>query len=204
MRTRLALTSGLAATALLVLTGCFGGSGGGGGEPGADGSGGSESGGSESGAGGVAGCLQGSWDLDEATLARDLGAQISSSGLTVVSAEASGPVRLVVDGDEVTYLSDVTFTLEVDMGDGLTMIVSQLQAGESSGRFSVDGDQVVFADWVSGIAITNDVTINGETSSAAIELPESGDGVPMTVVCDGDRLTTHPEGTPFTSVWSRE
>lgn len=203
MRTRLTLTSGLAATALLLLTGCFGGTGGGT-EPGADGSSGAESGGAESGAGGVAGCLQGSWDLDEAALARDLGAQMSSSGLTVVSAEASGPVRLVVAGDEVTYISDVTFTLEVDMGDGLTMIVSQLQAGESSGRFSVDGDQVVFADWVSGIAITNDVTVGGETSSAAIELPESGDGVPMSVVCDGDRLTTHPEGTPFTSVWSRE
>jgi hypothetical protein len=205
MRTRLALTTGLAATTLLVLTGCFGGTGGTGGTgtggTGDDGSSGSESGGS----GGLAGCMEGSWDLDEQALARDLGANLASAGMNVISSEADGGVHMTVDGDEMVYVSDVTYTMTVDAGDGLTMSIIQLQAGESSGRWSVDADQVVFSDWVSGITITNDVLINGMAGgTTSTELPTSGDGVPMEITCDGDLLSTHPLESPFTSVWFRE
>lgn len=201
---RLIPITGLAAATLFVLTGCFGGAGGTGGTgtggTGDDGSSGSEG----SGSGSVTDCLQGSWDLDEQALARDLGANMSASGANVISSEASGGVHLTVDGENMTYVSDVTYTMTIDMGEGLTMIVNQLQAGESSGRWANDGDQVVFEDWVSGITITNDVTINGQTTSTSSPLPETGDGVPMEVTCDGDLLSTHPDASPFTSVWSRE
>ena len=198
MRTPFILTTGLAATTLLLLSSCFGGTGTAP-EAGDDGSS-----GAESGTGGLAGCLDGSWDLDEQALARDLGENMSSSGANVISSEASGGVHLNVEGENMTYVSDVTFTITVDMGDGLTMVVNQLQAGESSGRWSVDGDQVVFSDWVSGITVTNDVLINGQSASTSTPLPSTGDGVPMEVTCDGDLLSTHPEVSPFTSVWSRE
>jgi hypothetical protein len=201
---RVTLATGLAAVTLLALTGCFGGTGGPGSGAG-DGSGGSGSGGSESsGAGGTAGCLEGAWNLDEQALAADLGENLRSNSLNVVSSEASGGVHLTVDGEDMTYVSDVTYTITVDMGDGLIMIINQLQAGESSGRWAVDGDEVVFSDWESGIVVTNDITINGTTSSGATPLPSTGDGVPMEVTCDGDTLTTHPTASPFTSTWARE
>ena len=202
MRTRLALTTGLAATTLLVLTGCFGGTAGTAGTGGTDGDGssGSESGGSS----GIAGCLEGSWDLDEQALARDLGENMSSSGANVISSEASGGVHLTFEGDQVHYVSDVTYTITIDAGDGLTMINNQLQTGESTGRWSIEGDQVVFSDFEAGITIVNDVTINGETASSTTDLPSSEDGVPMAVTCDGDLLSTKPDASPFTSVWSRE
>lgn len=198
---RLTVTTGLAAATLLVLTGCFGGTGGTG-DPGTGGAGDDGSSGSEgSGSGSVTDCLQGSWDLDEQDVARQLG---ESLGENVVSSEASGGVHLTVDGQDMTYVSDVTYTITMNLGDGLTMIVNQLQAGESSGRWTNEGDQVVFEDWVSGITITNDVTINGETASTSTPLPGSGDGVPMAVSCDGDTLTTHPDASPYTSTWARE
>jgi len=199
---RLTVTTGLAAATLLVLTGCFGGTGGTGGTDGSDGTGPDGSSGAEgSGSGSVTDCLQGSWDLDEQDVARQLG---ESLGPNVVSSEASGGVHLTVDGENMTYVSDVTYTITMDMGDGLTMVVNQLQAGESSGRWSDDGDQVVFEDWVSGITITNDITINGQTGSDSSPLPETGDGVPMEVDCAGDVLTTHPDASPYTSTWARE
>ena len=204
---RLTLTAGLAATTLLVLTGCFGGSGGTGGSDGtgSDGSSGSETVDSESGgSGGIAECLQGSWDLDEQALARDLGANMTASGANVTSSTASGGVHLSFDGDEAHYVSDVTYTITIDMGDGLVMTNNQLQTGESTGRWVVEDGQVVFSEFEAGITIVNDVTINGETASNTTDLPSSEDGVPMEVTCDGDLLSTHPTVSPFTSVWFRE
>jgi hypothetical protein len=199
---RLTVTTGLAAATLLVLTGCFGGTGG----TGDDGTGsGSSDGPDLGGAGSIADCLDGTWNLDEQALAQDLGENLSQGGtIDVVSSEATGDVQLLVAGEEMTYVSDVTYTITVDMSEGLTMVVTQNQAGESSGRWSIDGDQVVFEDWVSGITITNDISINGQSSSAESPLPTTGDGVPMAVTCDGDTLTTHPDASPFTSVWSRD
>jgi hypothetical protein len=199
---RLALVTGLAAASLLVLTGCFGGTGatGGTGTGGAgdEGSSGSESGGS----GGLADCLQGSWDLDEQDLARQL-AESMSGGVTVLSSEASGGVHMTVDGDQMRYVSDVTFTMTVDGGDGLILINNQLQAGESSGTFSTEGDTIVFSEWTGGITITNTVTVEGQESTTTSELPAEG-GVPMEITCDGDLLSTNPDASPYTSVWSRE
>jgi hypothetical protein len=202
MRTRLALTTGLAAATLLVLTGCFGGTGGtdgtGSGGTGDDGSSGSESGGS----GSLADCLQGSWDLDEQDLARQL-AESMSGGVTVLSSEASGGVHMTVDGDQMRYVSDVTFTMTVDGGDGLILINNQLQAGESSGTFSTEGDTIVFSEWNGGITITNTVTVDGQESTTTSEIPAEG-GVPMVITCDGDLMSTNPDASPYTSVWSRE
>lgn len=199
---RLIPITGLAAATLLMLTGCFGGTGGTGGTgtegTGGDGSSGSEGGGS----GGLAECLQGSWDLDEQDLARQL-AESMSGGVTVLSSEASGGVHMTIDGDQMRYVSDVTFTMTVDGGDGLILINNQLQAGESSGTFSTEGDTIVFSEWTGGITITNTVTVDGQESTTTSELPAEG-GVPMEVTCDGDLLSTNPDASPYTSVWSRE
>ena len=205
MRTRFAFSTGLAAATLLVLTGCFAGTAGTGGTGGTggtdDGSSGSEGG--TSGTGGLAECLQGSWDLDEQDLARQL-AESLSGGVTVLSSEASGGVHLTVDGDRMTTVSDVTYTMTVDGGDGLILINNQLQAGESSGTWSVEDDTVVFSEWTSDVTITNTVTIEGQDSTTTSELPSGDEGVPMEVVCDGDLLSTQAAPSPYTSVWFRE
>jgi hypothetical protein len=194
MRTRHVLTTGLAAVSLFALAACTSP---GGGDAPADGI--------DTVPGGAASCLDGSWNLDEQALAQDLGEYMSSAGAAVISSDAAGGAHMTVSGDTMTWVSDVTYTMAIDLGDGLTMVTNQLQVGESTGHWAVESDRVVFSDFESGITITNDVTINGTPAgTTSNELPTSGEGVPMEVTCDGDSLSTHPEGSPFTSYWNRE
>ena len=192
MRTRHVLTSGLAAVSLFTLAACS-----------APGDG--PVGGPDTVPGGAASCLDGSWNLDEQALADDLGENMTAAGVTVISSDATGGVHMTVSGDTWTWVSDVTYTMVINAGEGLTMVTNQLQSGESTGHWSVESDRVVFSDFESGITITNDTTINGmPAGTTTTELPTSGEGVPMEVLCEGDSLSTHPDGSPFTSYWNRE
>ena len=68
----------------------------------------------------------------------------------------------------------------------------------------VEGDQVVFTDWETGITITNTISIAGEAAGDSTEMPaDDGSGVPMTVQCDGDTMVTQPEVSPFSTTWMR-
>jgi hypothetical protein len=198
MRTRLALTTGLATLSLFALVACTApGSGDGG-----DGSG-TDPGGSGS-SGGISECLVGTWNLDGQNNADQIHALMLENGTPVTSTETSGTVHLIVDGSTMTYVSDISYVMTAALDAGLEMIVSQLQAGESSGSWSVEGDEVVFADWVNGITVTTAVTIGGATSSTPIDIPaDTGAGVAMEVVCEGDTLSTHPLESPFTNLWTR-
>jgi hypothetical protein len=198
---RLTVTTGIAAATLLVLTGCFPGSGGSG-DPGSGSDGGSADGGS----GGVstADCLAGSWDLDTADLAAQLQQYFVDNGTPVSSTETSGDVTMDVDGESMTYDSTVSYAMTAQLDGGLEMVIVQSQTGTSSGDWSVDGDSVVFSNWTNGITIDNTVSINGTASDIPIEMPsDAGGGVPMTVTCSGDTLTTKPDASPFTSTWAR-
>jgi hypothetical protein len=197
MRTRLALTTGLAALSLFALAACTTpGSGDGGDGAGTDPDG--------AGSAGIAGCLVGTWDLDGQNNADQMQEFFVANGTPVTSTETSGTVQLIVDESTMTYISDISYVMTAQLDAGLEMIISQLQAGESSGSWSVEGEEVVFADWVNGITVDNSVTIGGQSSSMAIEIPaDSGSGVAMEVVCDGDTLSTHPLESPFTNLWTR-
>lgn len=198
---RLTITTGLAVGSLFVLTGCFGGSGGSG-DPGA----GSDDGSADGGSGGVstAECLVGSWDLDTVDLAAQLQQYFVDNGTPVTSTETAGAVTLDVDGETMTYDSTVSYTMTAELDGGLQMLIAQSQTGTSSGDWSVDGDSVVFSNWTNGITIDNTVSINGTASDMPIEMPaDTGGGVPMTVTCSGDTLTTQPDASPFTSTWAR-
>jgi hypothetical protein len=199
MRTRLVLITGLATLSLLALVACTTpGSG-----DGDDGTG-TDPDGSSGSSGGIAGCLVGTWDLDGQHNADQIHALMVENGTPVTSTEASGAVHLIVDDSAMTYVSDISYVMTAQLDAGLEMIVSQLQAGESSGNWSVDGDEVVFADWVNGITVTTSVTIGGATSSTPIDIPaDTGNGVAMEVVCEGDTLSTHPLESPFTNLWTR-
>jgi hypothetical protein len=199
MRNRSVVTTGLATLSLLALVACTApGSGDGG-----DGSG-SDPDGSSGSSGGISECLVGSWDLDGQHNADQIQALMVENGTPVTSTETSGTVHLIVDGTTMTYVSDISYVMTAQLDAGLEMIVSQLQAGESSGSWSAEGDEVVFADWVNGITVTTSVTIGGATSSTPIDIPaDTGGGVAMEVVCDGDTLSTHPLESPFTNLWTR-
>jgi hypothetical protein len=199
MRTRLVLTTGLAALSLFALAACTTPGSGDGGE-----GTGSDTDGLSGTSGGIAGCLEGTWDLDGQNNADQMQEFFVANGTPVTSTETSGAVHLIVDGSTMTYVSDISYVMTAQLDSGIEMIISQLQAGESSGSWSVEGDQVVFADWVNGITVDNTVTIGGSASSVAIDIPaDSGSGVAMEVVCDGDTLSTHPLESPFTNLWTR-
>ncbi|WP_309714185.1 hypothetical protein [Pseudolysinimonas sp.] len=190
------LTSTLAAFSLLALAACtVPGSGDDGTDTSTDGSSGAS--------GDVASCLEGNWSLDTADLAGQLQAYFVENGTPVTSTTQDGAVTLDVDADTMTFESGVTFTMTA-VTEGLTMVIAQDQAGISTGAWTVEGDDVVFSDWDNGITITNTITIGGESVGDSMELPaDTGAGVPMTVNCDGDTLTTKPDESPFTSRWSR-
>jgi hypothetical protein len=198
MRTRFALTAGLAGVSLLALAACS--------TPGSgDGGDGTGTGPDEPGAaGGIAGCLVGTWDLDGQNNADQIQAFFVENGTPVSSTETSGTVHLTVDETTMTYVSDISYVMTAELDAGLEMIISQLQAGESSGNWTVEGDEVVFADWVNGITVDNSVTIGGKTQEMSLDIPaDAGGGVAMEVVCEGDTLSTHPLESPFTNLWTR-
>lgn len=199
MRTRHVLTTGLATLSLVALAACTAPGPGDGG----DGTG-TDPDGSSGSSGGIGECLLGTWNLDGQHNADQIHALMVDNGTPVTSTETSGTVHLIVDGSTMTYVSDISYVMTAALDGGLEMIVSQLQAGESTGTWAAEGDQVVFADWVNGITVTTSVTIGGATSSTPIEIPaDTGAGVAMDVVCDGDTLSTHPLESPFTNLWAR-
>jgi hypothetical protein len=199
MRNRHVVTTGLATLSLLALVACTAPGSGDGGD-----GGGTDPDVPEGSTGGILECIDGTWNLDGQHNADQIHALMLENGTPVTSTETSGTVHLIVDGSTMTYVSDISYVMTAALDGGLEMIVSQLQAGESSGSWSAEGDEVVFADWVNGITVTTSVTIGGATSSTPIEIPaDTGGGVAMEVVCDGDTLSTHPLESPFTNLWTR-
>ncbi|WP_395639348.1 hypothetical protein [Pseudolysinimonas sp.] len=200
MRTRLVLTTGLAALSLLALAACA--------SPGAIGEGtaagtGAEAEGSSGGSGGLAGCLVGTWEADTADLAAQLQTFFNDNGSPVTSVAEEGSSTLEVSSDTMTYDVDLTFTAVAD-SDGLEMVIVQDHVGTSSGAWAVEGDEVVFSEWTNGITITNAITIGGTSTGEPTELPaDTGAGVPMAVECEGDTMVTSPDESPFTTTWIR-
>lgn len=194
---RLTLATGLAALSLITLGACAApGSGDGGGD-------GTGPDGSSGGSGGLAGCIEGSWAADLDDLAAQLQAYLVANGTPVVSTESEGTSTLDVAGDTMTYDSDVTFTMVAD-ADGLEMMIEQDQVGVSSGSWATDGDAIVYSDWTTGVEITTTITIGGTSAGSPTVVPgDSGEGMQVATTCDGDTLTTQPDGSPFTTTWSR-
>lgn len=190
-------------TALLFgLSGCFLTGGGGGATP--------EPGGSAAGdelEGGSTACLiDKEWHLDVADAATKLGAYLTTNGLNVTSATGAGDQSFVFDQEGYAgSATDLTYTLVVDMGDGLVMTMAQHHQGNPGGNWAWDGEAesaVVFEGWENDYTVTTDVSINGTAAPSSVAPPASGlDGQSMTVSCDGDTLETQAEGSPFVQVW---
>jgi len=200
---------------VLALSGCtlLGGGGGGGGGASADPAGEESTGGegtSEELDGGSTACLMDrNWSLDVDDAAEKLGAFMLENGLTVV--ETTGAGEQLIWFDEIGTAgsaTDLTYTMMVDMGDGMTMTMTQHHAGSPFGQWAWDGSAdstVVFNEWSDDYVVTTDTSING-TAAPTSTTPMGGglSGQTMTVSCEGDTLTTQAEGSPFTQVWHAE
>lgn len=202
MRTRLALATGL--TVLALLTACAPGATGGADD---DGEGDNGANGGDGGTGGavtLSDCLQGTWELDGQRQLQQLSDNFTANGMAARATLVEGGVTLDVDGDEMTYDSNITYTMDADVSGGLTIQVVQTQFGVSSGTFTEDAGVVTFGDWTSGIQVENTISMAGETVDMPIELPaDTGTGVGMDVTCSGDALETKAHESPFTNYWAR-
>ncbi|QEO09663.1 hypothetical protein [Protaetiibacter larvae] len=222
MLSRTAAALALPVLALLALTGCTPGGGPGGGAD--EGTGGARGGatdepgdgtGSDSGLGPVlTDCVNGDWHADLGDLASQLGAQLAAGGLTVTGSTASGTQDLAIDGEGfLGFANAMTFTISIEMSAGMAMTVTQTHSGAVGANWAWDGSSdavdthgvMVFSDYNgSEYHVDNTVAINGQASSASIPIPSTAAGdVPLEVSCTADTLTTHPQGSPFTTRWHR-
>jgi hypothetical protein len=167
---------------------------------------------SENAAGDTACVVDRTWSADLDDLAGQLADRMSSSGLDVVSAEGEGSQTILFDQDgSVGTSSDLTYTLVVDMGDGLTMRMEQTYLGDPGGTWAWDGTDasgvILFDDFdLDGVTITTRVWINDVESPTSVDLPQSAtDDGGLSVECARDSLTTTPlevAAGAFTTQWS--
>ena len=189
------------AVLLVSLTGCFG-------DPADDPDGGTSAG--DELAGGSTACvIDKDWHLDIADAAAKLGAQLSSNGLNVVSSNGEGNQSFYFDQEGIVGSStNLSYTMVIDMGDGLVMTMVQHHQGDPGGNWAWDGEAestIVFDGWNGDYTVTTDTSINGTAAPTSTAPIGSGlDGQAMTVSCDGDTMETQAAGSPFVQVWHAE
>jgi hypothetical protein len=193
------------AVLLVSLSGCFGGGPGGGGAGGEDAEG--EGSGGDGLEGGSTACvIDKNWQLDIADAAAKLAANLTSQGQNVVSSSGEGEQGIYFDQEGIAgSATNLTYTLTVDMGDGLVMTMTQAHAGESGGNWAWQGDAestMGFDGWSGDYTVTTTSAINGTSTAPSVaELGGELNGQTMTVACDGDTMQTQASGSPFVQVW---
>lgn len=191
-------------TVLFGLSGCFLLGGGGGTGSTSDPTASSDSG--RDLAGGAVGCLvDKDWKLDVDDAATQIGDLLTSNGLTVISSVGTGDqtFHFTADG-AATSSTNLNFTITIDAGSGLVMVMDQHHEGTPGGDWAWTGDdsQLVFNNWEGDYTVTTNLTINGQAAPSSVAPPSSGlDGQSMTVSCDGDTLHTQAAGSPYAETW---
>lgn len=193
------------AVLLVSLSGCFGGGGGGAGED--DPGSGDGSGDGEVLEGGSTACvIDKNWQLDIADAAAKLAANLTANGQNVISSTGDGEQGIYFDQEGIAgSATNLTYTLVVDMGDGLVMTMTQAHAGESGGNWAWQGDAesaMGFDGWSGDYTVTTTSSINGTSTAPSVaELGGELNGQTMTVACDGDTMETQSSGSPFVQLW---
>lgn len=157
-------------------------------------------------------CLDGDWTADLNDLIGQLADQLRGSGMNVTAAEAAGAQTLVVGREGVLgFEAAMTFTLAVDMGGGMVMTMVQQHDGTLGANWAwaddatATGGTLTFSDFNDASYQTQTtVDINGQSAEMPVAPPSvAAANVPTVVACDGDTLTTQPQGSPFTTRWTR-
>jgi hypothetical protein len=156
-------------------------------------------------------CVTGEWRADLDDLVGQLAGQFSTMGLPVSASEAGGSQTLVIEqGGRLAFDNNMTLTMTMDMG-GLAMTVRQEHTGLMSaqwtwGDVATSGGTMRFSGFDDSSYV---VQTTFESDGVSVDTPlfeppsVSAADVPTAVTCQGDTLTTHPEGTPFTTTWTR-
>lgn len=146
------------------------------------------------------------WQLDVADTAAKLGATLASNGQTVVSSTGEGEQGIYFDQEGIAGSStNLTYTVVIDMGDGLVMTMMQAHAGDAGGNWAWQGDAdstIAFDGWAGDYTVTTTTAINGTAADPSVT--EMGGGLnsqTMTVSCDGDTMETQASGSPFVQLW---
>lgn len=197
---RFTTTVAAAAVALLVLSGCSGGT-----DvvsppevPAAD---------SDDGTASPTACLiDHTWNVDVEDLAGQVRSEMQSLGSPASSVTGTGSMTIsFAEESLVTTVVDLTFTMLLPMDDGPTMTITQHQYGSGYGSWFWDAgtpNLVVFEDWVGDYEIDMTMAMEGVAVESPIDLPTSAaGGTDMTVTCQGRVLTTNAEGSPFIQIW---
>jgi hypothetical protein len=157
-------------------------------------------------------CVDGSWDADLDNLLGQMARQFSAGGLRIASANATGSQTLVVGREGVLgFKAGMRFVMEIDMGKGVSMQVTQVHDGSLAADWqwadtTADGGTMTFSRFNdTGYSVVNTVSMGGQSTTMPITSPSAAaaGNVPMEVTCSGNTLTTHPRGTPFTTRWTR-
>lgn len=146
------------------------------------------------------------WQLDIVDAAAKLGAQLASGGQTVISSVGEGEQGIYFDQEGIAGSStDLTYTLVIDMGDGLIMTMTQGHAGDAGGNWAWQGDadsMMAFDGWTGDYAVTTTTSINGTSTEPSVtEMGGGLNGQTMTVSCEGDTMETQATGSPFIQIW---
>jgi hypothetical protein len=195
MRTSRIVQLAAPAILLLALTGC--GPGGGDGDAGVDAEG-----------EGPTECMSGLWEADVENLGVQLGEYLESKGIDIVSASASGTQGLALDEQGYAGWSaeSLQFVVVTSPTEGIVVTTTQTHNGTMRSDWGWDSDTVFrFVDIVDeGYNVETIADVNGTPTGESIDLPLGGmSDVPITAQCDGDKLVTQAEGSPFTTTWRR-
>lgn len=147
------------------------------------------------------------WTVDVTDLADQLLANMQSQGSPATAVTGAGEMTMLFAEDALVNAgTDVTFTVQVPVADGAIMTGEQRQVGSGAGEWYWDSARpgvIAFEAWEADYDIVMTMTLNGTTVDAPLELPGSSpDGTAMAVTCEGDTLTTQPDGSPFTQRWT--
>jgi hypothetical protein len=147
------------------------------------------------------------WNVDVDDLAGQLLSEMQSLGSPATSVTGTGSMTIMFAEESLgNTVVDVTFTMLLPMDDGPTMTITQHQYGSGYGSWFWDGDApnlVVFEDWVGDYEIDMTMAMEGVAVDSPIDLPTSAaGGTDMTVTCEGGLLTTNTEGSPFIQIWN--
>jgi hypothetical protein len=153
-------------------------------------------------------CVDGSWNADLDHLLGQMTRQFSANGLKIASSNASGSQTLFIGRERVLgFKAGMTFVMTIEMGNGVSMTVTQAHTGSLTAdwRWAASGGTMDFSRFNdTGYSVVNTMTMGGKSTTMPFTPPSTAAGnVPMEVTCSGNTLTTHPQGSPFTTRWTR-
>ena len=121
-------------------------------------------------------------------------------GVDITGVHITGDQTLTVSGDlRATFVDKTTTKITANMGQGLTMVMTQKHDGSSAGRWKAEGNKLTpDGAWEGGINTSTRVAINGRSGGSPANVPNKAlGGVPLSYTCVDGVLNISAQGSPF-------